>query len=78
MRKTSLITYVEEPHKNMRLKRQVGKLRLICQPELRSGVGPGASKGRRAIQRKIRKANVWLLDICPAIWIDHSYKSYLL
>lgn len=46
------------PTKTRKRKGQVGQLKLICCPELRSGMGPETSKERRVIPRMIRRAGV--------------------
>lgn len=45
--------------------RTIHQLRLIHHPELRKGIGAWASRGRRVIHRKIRKANV-----CPVMQVS--------
>ena len=56
-RKTNLILYVWDPHKNMSPKDA-----LDHKPYTRNAMGPGTSKRRRAIT-----AGVWWLDVCPAM-----------
>lgn len=46
---------------------QRGKRKAICHPDLRSRLGPGVSKDRRATHRTIRRADVGESDVCPAV-----------
>lgn len=46
------------PTKTRRTKGQVEQLKLICCPELRSGMGPETSKERRVLLTMIRRAGV--------------------
>lgn len=41
------------------VQRQKGKMRNICHPELRNGIGAWHFKGRKVIHRTIRRADVW-------------------
>lgn len=59
-KKTDLISYVWEPMQTCDAK-AAGQLKFISHPELRNGIGAGTSKGRRAIHRRKRRADVCLV-----------------
>lgn len=55
----------------------MGQLKLICHSELRNGMGPQTSKGKRVIHRTMRRSDVQQLDVCPTIQMGHSDKHSL-
>ena len=69
-RKSNLIVYIQEIHTDTEIPK-TGKMKDICQPELRSRVqGSGTSGGRSTLHRAIT-ADACSLDACPAILMVH-------
>lgn len=63
--------------KYRRPKLQRRSVRLVCYSELRNGIGPRVPKRRSVIYRMRGREDMWELDICTAIQVGHSDKTYL-
>lgn len=76
--KTNLILYIWEIKIDMRLQRQISKMKYICHLELRRGQGSETSE--REIHRKMKRIKFWYKNVCWLIqkhWgIERDFTQY--